>query len=79
MSHANYPNRVQTGNRQPSRENGIFFLATIQREEVSSLPPAGSARHPPPTSAGLFDSVVTKLAAGVGQAKGLAIYLERIL
>jgi hypothetical protein len=49
MSYANFANPVQTGNEQSNRENGISSFSTIQREEVSSLPPAGSARHPPPT------------------------------
>ena len=51
----------QIDNEQSGREPGILFRA-IQKEEVSSLPPAGSARHPPPTSAGLFETV-TKLYA----------------
>ena len=68
MSHANYSNRFQTGNGELSRENGIFPFSTIQREEVSSLPPAGSARHPPPTSAVLFEAV-TKLLSANSQGK----------
>lgn len=60
MPHANYSNHAQAVNGQSSGEYGIFFFSTIQREEVSSLSPAGSARHPPPTSAGPFETV-TKL------------------
>ena len=32
-----------------SQENGIPFFRVVQTEEVSSLRPAGFARHPPPT------------------------------
>ena len=32
---------------KPSRENGILLFRAVQKEEVSSLPPAGSARRPP--------------------------------
>jgi hypothetical protein len=36
------------------RKMGDCFPQPMQREEVSSLPHAGLARHPTPTSAGLF-------------------------
>jgi hypothetical protein len=69
MFHPNFPNHAQT-DEQSSRENGIFFLSTIQREEVSSLAPAGSARHPPPTSAGLFLPATPTLNATAKPSKG---------
>jgi hypothetical protein len=70
MSHANYANRVQTGNGQSSREYGTCFVSTIQGEELSSLSPAGSARHPPPTSVGLFLPATPTLKATAKPSKG---------
>ena len=61
MSHSNYSN-LQVDDERSSPENGVFFFRAIRREEVSSLPAAGSARHPPPTTAGLFETV-TKVYA----------------
>jgi hypothetical protein len=70
MSHANYANRVQPGNGQSIREYEIYFFGTIQREEVSSLSPAGFARHPPPTSAGLFLPATPTLKATAKPLRG---------
>ena len=49
LAHPSYSNFGQTNDQRSSRRNGIFFFRPIQREEVSSLAPAGFAviRHPP--------------------------------
>ena len=59
--------RPATGN--PVERTASFFSA-IHREEVSSLSPAGSARHPPPTSAGLFLPATPTLKATAKPPKG---------
>jgi hypothetical protein len=64
MSHANYANRVQTGNGLSRGENGIPFFSAIQREEVSSLSSAGFARHSPPTLYVANQGVTIKLRFG---------------
>ena len=64
----NYSNRVEADDERFPLEKGIFFIGAIQREEVSSLPPAGFARHPSPTSAGLFLPATPTLEAARGPA-----------
>ena len=48
-AHPRYSDFRQTNDQRSSRRNGNFFFRPIQREEVSSLVPAGFAviHHPP--------------------------------
>ena len=64
----NYSNRVEADDERFPLEKGIFFIGAIQREEVSSLAPASFARHPPPSSAGLFLPATPALKAARGPA-----------
>jgi hypothetical protein len=73
MSHANYSNRVRPAMGNPVEKIAMFFFSTIQREEVSSLPPAGSARHPPPTSAVLFLPATPTLKATAKPLRGVSV------
>jgi hypothetical protein len=49
LAYPSYSNFVQTNDQRSSQRNSIFFFRPIQREEVSSLVPAGFAviHHPP--------------------------------
>jgi hypothetical protein len=52
----------------PGLAADLSFIKTLQGEDVSSLSPAGFARHPPPTSAGLFLPATPTLKAARGPA-----------
>ena len=60
----NCSNRGKTHDERSSREDGMFFFRSIQMEEVSSLPPAGFVRHPPPTLYVANQGVTMKLRFG---------------
>ena len=66
----NFSILVRFHDRRPGLTDGPFFIMTLQGEEVSSLSPAGFARHPPPTSAGLFLPATPTLKATAKPTKG---------
>ena len=65
MFNSNPSNPAQAKYEGPGKD-GDCFLKPMQREEVSYLAPAGAARHPPPTSAGLFLPATPTLKAARG-------------
>ena len=70
MSTFNFSNLVWLHDRRSCLTVGFFLIKTLQGEEVSSLPPAGFARHPPPSSAGLFLPATPTLKATAKPSKG---------